>query len=103
MINRTISILFLIFIGLTSAVFFVVALLIWLLTVAFDRRLVMLHLFSSFWASLYLWLMPAWSVHVEGRRKPAWRRHFVIVFSFLLNGCPKPRCSISRSLGGTCG
>lgn len=79
MINRLISILFLIFIGLTSAVFFVVALLIWLLTVAFDRRLVLLHLFSSFWASLYLWLMPAWSVHVEGRRKPAWQRNFVIV------------------------
>jgi 1-acyl-sn-glycerol-3-phosphate acyltransferase len=79
MINRLISILFLIFIGLTSAVFFVVALLIWLLTVFLDRRLVLLHLFSSFWASVYLWLMPAWSVHVEGRRKPAWRRHFVIV------------------------
>jgi len=79
MVNRLISILFLIFIGLTSVVFFAVALLIWFLTVAFDRRLVLLHLFSSFWASLYLWFMPAWSVHVEGRRKPAWQRHFVIV------------------------
>lgn len=66
-VNRTISCLLLLFIGLTSLLFFPVALLIWLLTVGFDRRLVALHLFSSFWASLYIWVMPAWSLRTSGR------------------------------------
>jgi 1-acyl-sn-glycerol-3-phosphate acyltransferase len=69
MLNRIIAILFLVFFGLTSAVFFIVALVIWALTVLVDRRLIILHLFTSFWASLYLWAMPAWSVHVDGRRR----------------------------------
>jgi len=79
MINRVVAILFLLFMGLTSAVFFVVALLLWALTVLMDRRLILLHLFTSFWASLYLWIMPAWSVHVDGDRKKAWQGHYVIV------------------------
>jgi 1-acyl-sn-glycerol-3-phosphate acyltransferase len=79
MINRLVALLFLAFIGLTSAVFFLAAVVIWLLTVLVDRRLILLHLFSSFWASLYLWVMPPWSVHVRGRRSVAWKRNHVIV------------------------
>ncbi|BBO69540.1 1-acyl-sn-glycerol-3-phosphate acyltransferase [Desulfosarcina alkanivorans] len=79
MLNRLIAAAFLVFLGLTSAVFFTVALLIWILTVPVDRRLILLHLFSSFWASLYLWAMPAWCVQVGGRRREAWRRNYVIV------------------------
>jgi 1-acyl-sn-glycerol-3-phosphate acyltransferase len=79
MLNRIIAILFLVFFGLTSAVFFIVALVIWALTVLVDRRLIILHLFTSFWASLYLWAMPAWCVHVDGRRREAWTRNYVIV------------------------
>jgi len=79
MTNRIIAVFFLIFIGLTSAVFFVAALFIWALTVLVDRRLILLHLFTSLWAAMYLWLMPAWSVHVDGNRKNAWRHHHVIV------------------------
>ena len=39
------------------------------MTVLFDRRLVWLHMFTSFWACLYLWTMPAWSVTAAGREK----------------------------------
>lgn len=49
--------------------FFILALIIWLLTAPFDRRLVWLHMFTSFWACLYLWIMPAWSVTAAGRDK----------------------------------
>ena len=49
--------------------FFILALIIWLLTVLFDRRLVVLHMFTSFWACSYLWAMPAWSVTAVGREK----------------------------------
>ncbi|MCB2145414.1 MAG: 1-acyl-sn-glycerol-3-phosphate acyltransferase [Deltaproteobacteria bacterium] len=79
MLNRIVAGLFLIFLGLTSAIFFMVALVIWALTVLVDRRLIILHLFTSCWASLYLWVMPAWSVHVDGQRQDAWKRNYVIV------------------------
>lgn len=69
MTNRIIAILFLAFMGLSSAALFVLAVLIWLCTVAFDRRLVILHMFTSFWACIYLWTMPAWQVTTAGRDK----------------------------------
>ena len=53
----------------SSLLLFPIAMLIWLTTVWFDRRLVVLHRFTCFWASLYTWLNPAWRVHVEGREK----------------------------------
>ncbi|MEJ2232586.1 MAG: lysophospholipid acyltransferase family protein [Syntrophobacterales bacterium] len=45
----------------------------------FDKRLVLLHMFSSFWASVYLWAMPVWSVRVEGRNTIRMRDRYVIV------------------------
>ena len=45
----------------------------------FDRRLVILHMFTSFWACLYLWLMPAWSLIVSGREKIKRRGQYIIV------------------------
>jgi len=51
---------------LSSLALFPVALAIWLITFAFDRRLVVLHRFTCFWASLYTWLNPAWAVRIEG-------------------------------------
>jgi len=69
MINRIVSICFLTFMAASSAFFYAIAILIWLCTVLFDRRLVVLHMFTSFWASLYLWLMPAWSISTKGRKK----------------------------------
>jgi 1-acyl-sn-glycerol-3-phosphate acyltransferase len=79
MLNRIVAAFFLAFMGLSSALLFTVALVIWALTVLVDRRLILLHLFSSFWASLYLWTMPAWSVRVIGRRQDMWKQNYVIV------------------------
>jgi 1-acyl-sn-glycerol-3-phosphate acyltransferase len=79
MLNRIIAALFIVFVGVTSVVFFCLALVIWLLTVLFDRRLVLLHLFSCFWASVYLWAMPAWSVRVQGRSTVRMGDRYVIV------------------------
>ncbi|MCP3955844.1 MAG: 1-acyl-sn-glycerol-3-phosphate acyltransferase [Desulfobacterales bacterium] len=67
MLNRFISIGIITFIGVSSALFYLLALVIWVLTVCLDRRLVILHMFTSFWAVLYLWVVPAWQVSVSGR------------------------------------
>ncbi len=69
MINRIISLLFVFFIAISSVILFIIALLIWLCTLLFDRRLALLHQFTSFWAYLYIWTMPAWSVSIHERRR----------------------------------
>ncbi|MFH2219018.1 MAG: lysophospholipid acyltransferase family protein [Pseudomonadota bacterium] len=79
MLNRVISIGFLAFFAVSSAIFFVIAVLIWICTIQFDRRLVVLHMFTSFWASVYLWVMPAWSVSTRGREKIKRGRTYVVV------------------------
>jgi len=67
--RRLISLGFWIFLAVSSVLLFPVAVLIWAVTVPFDRRLVVLHRFTCFWASLYTWLNPAWPVQVIGREK----------------------------------
>lgn len=79
MINRLIASLFLVYIAATSAVLFLVALLIFLVTAPFDRRRVLLHQFTSFWACLYLWSMPAWRVTLAGRERIRRGETYVIV------------------------
>jgi 1-acyl-sn-glycerol-3-phosphate acyltransferase len=63
------SALYWIFIILSSVAMFPVALLCWALTLPFDRRKVILHRLTCFWASLYTWINPAWPVKVVGREK----------------------------------
>lgn len=57
------------FVFATSAALFPVALVLRVVTRPFDRRLRILHLFTCFWASLYVWVFPPWSVTVHGRDK----------------------------------
>ena len=79
MYNQIVSIFFLAYMALTSAVFYMVALMIWTVTIAFDRRLVILHMFTSFWASLYLWTVPLWQVRVIGRHRIRRKQPYIIV------------------------
>jgi 1-acyl-sn-glycerol-3-phosphate acyltransferase len=69
MVRRLGSTIFWIFVVVSSILLFPVALLIWAATVLVDRRLVLLHRFTCFWASLYTWLNPVWRVRIEGREK----------------------------------
>src|SRR5438105_5277607 len=67
MVRRALSLVFWVFLVVSSIVLFPVAVLIWAVTAPFDRRRALLHRFTCFWASLYTWLNPAWRVRVEGR------------------------------------
>lgn len=69
LVRRLGSTVFWLFLVVSSLLLFPVALLIWAATVLFDKRLVVLHQFTCFWASLYSWLNPVWRVQVEGREK----------------------------------
>jgi len=67
----------------TSALLFPVAVAIWALTAPFDRRLVVLHRFTCFWASLYTWVNPLWPVTIEGRERIDPRTTYVMVANHL--------------------
>jgi 1-acyl-sn-glycerol-3-phosphate acyltransferase len=79
MLNRLIAIWVLLFISVSSLFFFAIALCIWILTRWWDRRLVILHQFTSFWACFYLWSMPAWRIRIRGRERIRGGGVYVIV------------------------
>jgi 1-acyl-sn-glycerol-3-phosphate acyltransferase len=83
MLRRLYSTLFWAFLTLSSILLFPVALLVWLVTLPFDPRRVLLHRFTCFWASLYTWLNPAWRVRIVGREKLAGERPTVLVANHL--------------------
>ena len=60
------SLVFWSFLVLSSIALFPVAVVIWGVTLSFDRRKVVLHRFTCFWGSLYTWLNPAWRVTIRG-------------------------------------
>ncbi|MFH1152295.1 MAG: hypothetical protein V1793_00645 [Pseudomonadota bacterium] len=79
MVNKIFSAGFLVFFAVSSCVFFIIALGIFLVTRFFDPRLVILHLFSSFWAMVYLWVLPGCTVKIQGRQKLDWNSQYIIV------------------------
>lgn len=54
---------------LSFFIMFPVAVIIWLSTILFDKRLVCQHWFSCVWASSFIWLNPLWSVRITGKEK----------------------------------
>ena len=67
------------FIAVTSLVFFVGAVLVWLVTLPFDRRRVALHLYSSAWAAFYVYVNPLWRLRIAGRERLPWHGAAVLV------------------------
>ncbi len=77
------SVVFWLFVVLSSLPLTVCAFVIWAVTAPFDKRRVVLHRFTCFWASLYTWLNPAWPVKVTGRENIVAGRTYVLVANHL--------------------
>ena len=67
------------FIGLTSALFFCIACVLRICTAPFDKRRIVPNVFSAFWASVYTWVMPPWSVKIVGREKLDMKKNYLFV------------------------
>jgi 1-acyl-sn-glycerol-3-phosphate acyltransferase len=83
MARVALSLLFWTFLTLSSIALFPVAVAIWAVTAPFDRRKVILHRFTCFWASLYTWLNPVWPLRVEGREHVDPAQTYVMVSNHL--------------------
>ncbi|GHG89309.1 lysophospholipid acyltransferase family protein [Comamonas sp. JC664] len=73
------SIAFWAFLMLSSVVLFVGAVLVWAVTLPFDRNGRVLHLYSCFWAQLYFYVNPLWHLKVDGREHLPWKGAAVLV------------------------
>ena len=71
------------FLMVSSAVLFPVALVVWLVTLPFDRNLVVQHLFTSAWGAMYIYVHPGWKLRIDGRSKLPWRERAIIVVNHL--------------------
>lgn len=76
---RLLSYLYWTFIVVTCPVFFLGALVIWAVSAPFDRRKVLLHLYSSAWAVCYVRLNPLWRLRTTGRDRLPWHGPAVLV------------------------
>jgi 1-acyl-sn-glycerol-3-phosphate acyltransferase len=63
------SLFFWFYLTLSSIVLWTVAVFIWLVTIFFDRRLKILHYFTSIWGYHYIVLCPFWKTIFSGREK----------------------------------
>lgn len=77
--DRFISTLYLVFIMITCAIFFIPAITIWLITLPFDKRKVIQQQYTCFWGAFYTWCFPFWRIHVTGRKNIRRKTTYVIV------------------------
>lgn len=77
------SLLYWAFFALTLPVSFLIAVVIRIVTAPFDRRRVLLHLFTCLWAHFYVWANPIWRCRILGRERLPWRGPAVIVVNHL--------------------
>lgn len=76
---RAVSIAIWTFIVVSCPFAFLGAVLVFVLTAPFDRRRLVLHLYSCVWACTYIYASPVWSLRVSGRERLPWRGPAVIV------------------------
>ncbi|MCP4134041.1 MAG: 1-acyl-sn-glycerol-3-phosphate acyltransferase [bacterium] len=77
--HRIISSLWFIIVSLSSFVMYIIAVFIKLFTFLFDKRLRALHMFTSFWASIYTWMMPSWRIKIFDKHKIRKKTTYMVV------------------------
>lgn len=67
--KKVISILYYLFFFIIGTPLFLFAILVWFLTVGFDKRLYVLHMYTQVWASFYFFIIPNWKIKIIGKEK----------------------------------
>jgi 1-acyl-sn-glycerol-3-phosphate acyltransferase len=80
---RAFSVVYWAFFVLSLPLLFAIALVTFVVTAPFDRRRVVLHMWSCAWGTFYIVLNPLWRVRVTGREKLPWRGPAVLVANHL--------------------
>ncbi len=63
----------------SSIVMYFIALIITALTKPFDKRLRLLHLFTSFWGVMYIYINPMWHLRITGKENIDQKETYIVV------------------------
>jgi len=77
--RKIVAVLFLINIAFTSIFFFLGAFVLRIVTFCFDPKLRILHLYTCFWGSYYIWTFKSWRYKVNGKENIERSKTYVIV------------------------
>jgi 1-acyl-sn-glycerol-3-phosphate acyltransferase len=66
-------------VAITSALFFIADIIVWLLTFWWDKRLWHLHRVSIIWALFYIWANPFWRIDFKGKENIRKGQTYIIV------------------------
>lgn len=80
---RAFTAVYWVFVLVTMPIWCLGAFVLWLLTLPFDRRRVLLQMYSCVWASSYVWMNPLWHARFSGRSRVPWRGPAVLVANHL--------------------
>ncbi len=78
-LQRIASVYFWVMLFSVSSIFFLAALLIWLVTMPFDHKRRILHAYNCYWSDVTFALNPLWKVRITGRDKIARGKPCVMV------------------------
>ena len=73
------SVYFWTFLFFVAFCFYPVAVLVWIVTIPFDKKLRILHFFTCFWSDFTLSLNPLWKIRVAGKERMDKEQSYVIV------------------------
>jgi len=77
--DKLLAIAFVFYVGFSSFFFFLLSILIYIFTYAFDHKLTFLHKFTCFWSTSYLWIFPLWNLEIEGKNKIDEKQTYIYV------------------------
>jgi 1-acyl-sn-glycerol-3-phosphate acyltransferase len=77
--RKIVAVLFFLVVAYSSIFFFTGALILRITTQIFDPKLRILHLYTCFWASSYIWLMKCWKYKVKGKENVDKNKTYVVV------------------------
>lgn len=77
--GKIVAAFFFVIVGFSSIFYFTGALILRITTQLFDPKLRILHLYTCFWASSYIWLMKCWRYKVRGKHNVDRNRTYVVV------------------------
>ena len=78
-LNRTLTIFLLIFVTSTCAILFIPAITIWLVTLPFDKKKKILHMYTCAWGSFYIRMFPTWKIFIMDRKNFRNDKVYVVV------------------------
>lgn len=76
---KTISVIMWLWFLLSSIILSPFLVVLWLLTVLWDRKLRVLHQFSCFWGAQYIWMNPLWKLKIYGRKNFKRNGKYVVI------------------------